>query len=202
MSADALAPSFVCIASALACIYAWRRELNASRLVAALFGAAIALSAAMLVAVGVPSAAALTLASVTGLCITICEVDRRHFIIPDVLVVCLLLTALVTPFVSRLDQAFGATLVGGLFLVVRESFVRLRGFHGLGLGDVKLAAVIGALLGPTLGLVAIAAAAGATAIALYLTQRRESSDLSQRKAPLGVGLSAALALALVFEVCR
>jgi leader peptidase (prepilin peptidase)/N-methyltransferase len=43
--------------------------------------------------------------------------------------------------------ALGAVLCGGALYLVREAFYRLRGFDGLGLGDVKLGAGGGVWLG-------------------------------------------------------
>jgi leader peptidase (prepilin peptidase) / N-methyltransferase len=46
-----------------------------------------------------------------------------------------------------LDHVIGACLGGGSFWLVRETYRRLRGREGLGLGDVKLAAAGGAWVG-------------------------------------------------------
>jgi leader peptidase (prepilin peptidase)/N-methyltransferase len=83
--------------------------------------------------------------------------DLRHFIIPDVLSLPaipagLMASAFLHPggewpagFASGLG---GALIGGGVFYLLRTAYFRLRGTEGLGLGDVKLAAVAGAWLGP------------------------------------------------------
>jgi leader peptidase (prepilin peptidase)/N-methyltransferase len=46
------------------------------------------------------------------------------------------------------DSVLGAAVGGGLLLVVRAAYLRFRGIEGLGLGDVKMLAMIGAFTGP------------------------------------------------------
>lgn len=182
--------------SAAACTYGLWRELEFNWRSAMLAMPAIFVLTAV-VTLALPPLTSATVVGVSAICALISEVDRRHYIIPDILVVALLAIAVAAPFVSRIDQLLGAILIGGLFLAVRTGFRQLRGAHGLGLGDVKLAAAMGALLGPTLGLTAVAIAAGATA--LLLAVRRAKSTTA---APFGIGLSAALAIAFMFEVWR
>jgi leader peptidase (prepilin peptidase)/N-methyltransferase len=83
--------------------------------------------------------------------------DLRHFIIPDVLSlpaipVGLLASAIIHPdgeWLRGLTSGLaGAVAGGGAFYLLRAAYMRLRGIEGLGLGDVKLAAVAGAWLGP------------------------------------------------------
>lgn len=94
--------------------------------------------------------------------------DFRHFIIPDVLslpAVPLGIVANVAVFhaddwVAGLNESvLGAILAAGTFYLLRALWFRMRGIEGLGLGDVKLAAVAGAWLGP--GLLAPACLASA-----------------------------------------
>jgi leader peptidase (prepilin peptidase) / N-methyltransferase len=184
-----------------ACIYAMRRELAQSW---ALSWLALPLVLALtggFQLLGLPLAAAAALGSVIPICALICEVDRRHFIIPDVLVLALLGLAVGAPLAARGEQALGALIAGGLFWAVRGAFKRLRGFDGLGLGDVKLAAAMGAILGPSLALGAIAVAAGATALILA-ARKFTAPTLGQNPAPFGIGLSAALAIAVMVEAWR
>jgi leader peptidase (prepilin peptidase)/N-methyltransferase len=83
--------------------------------------------------------------------------DALRFRVPDLWVYVALLTGLVWNSVWRLRSddslvmavgipVVSAAICGGVFLAVREAFFRLRGFDGLGFGDVKLAAAGGAWL--------------------------------------------------------
>ena len=53
---------------------------------------------------------------------------------------------------SLLDSIFGAACCAGILYAVGEAYYRLRGVEGLGFGDVKLMAMVGAFLGAKLGL--------------------------------------------------
>jgi leader peptidase (prepilin peptidase)/N-methyltransferase len=86
-------------------------------------------------------------------------IDFRHFIIPNGLsfpAVPLGFLANIAVFHpddwtgGALESLFGAVLAGGSFYLLRALWFRLRGIEGLGMGDVKLAAVAGAWLGPSL----------------------------------------------------
>jgi leader peptidase (prepilin peptidase) / N-methyltransferase len=83
--------------------------------------------------------------------------DLRHFIIPDVLSLPalplgLLASAVVHPdgdwLAGATNGLIGAFIGGGAFYLLRAAYFMVRRIEGLGLGDVKLAAVAGAWLGP------------------------------------------------------
>lgn len=104
--------------------------------------------------------------------------DLRHFIIPDLLSLPaipagLAANALVlTPGdwqAGLIDGIAGALIGSGVFLALRLVYARLRGIEGLGLGDVKLAAVAGAWLG-TSALAPACLAAALAAIGAVLLQ--------------------------------
>jgi leader peptidase (prepilin peptidase)/N-methyltransferase len=59
------------------------------------------------------------------------------------------------PAISLVDSLAGAAL-GALFIyVVGEAYFRVRHVEGMGFGDVKLMAMVGAFLGPKLALVTL-----------------------------------------------
>jgi leader peptidase (prepilin peptidase)/N-methyltransferase len=57
--------------------------------------------------------------------------------------------------VSLLDALVGAALGSGLLWLVGEAYFRLRGREGMGLGDVKMMAMVGTFLGTKLALMTI-----------------------------------------------
>lgn len=85
-------------------------------------------------------------------------VDLEHGLLPDALTLAAAPPALALGWLSGAASAgalesLGLTLAGGLAggggaWLLRVGFRRLTGRHGLGLGDVKLMAVAGLLLGP------------------------------------------------------
>jgi leader peptidase (prepilin peptidase) / N-methyltransferase len=128
-------------------------------------------------------------------CGLIVEIDRRHHLIPDLLVLALAGLALTAPFAAApFEELTGALLLGGLFLAVRAGFAHAGQGEALGLGDVKLALVMGALLGPQYGLLAVACAGAATLVIAAPRAMRGGASTLGAGAPFGVGLAAALAL--------
>ena len=107
--------------------------------------------------------------------IVITFIDIEHLIIPNVIsypgiIVGLLFNAIITDWVFAgkaidylrtnwsdiiviitevpiLDSLFGAILGGGILLLIAYSYEKLRGQEGMGMGDIKLLAMIGAFLG-------------------------------------------------------
>lgn len=98
--------------------------------------------------------------------------DLRRQILPDSLTATLLasglLAALFLPAPGFTQALIGAAIGGGSFFVLRFLYFRYRGIEGLGLGDVKLMAGLGAWLGPAWlpPLVLIAAVAGLAVVLL------------------------------------
>lgn len=130
-----------------------------------LFAGASAAAVAALAGAGwLSPAGAAASAVLGGLMAAISAADARHYRVPDPLV---LLSAL-AGFLWLWTAAAGAKplgaigmaglhmlLCGGAFLLVREAFYRLNGVDGIGLGDVKLAAVGGIWLGWELFAIAV-----------------------------------------------
>jgi leader peptidase (prepilin peptidase) / N-methyltransferase len=106
--------------------------------------------------------------------IAITAIDLRHQIIPDVITlpgIAVGFVASVAPGrVSWLDSLIGIAIGGGIFLVI---ILASRG--GMGGGDMKLGAMLGAFLGWQLGLLALLLgilSGGAVAVALLLLGRK------------------------------
>ena len=77
-------------------------------------------------------------------------IDLRHRILPNVITV----TGVPIGFALSLflppgwrESLIGLVLGGGVLWVIGEAYYRIRGIDGLGMGDVKMLAMIGAVLG-------------------------------------------------------
>jgi leader peptidase (prepilin peptidase)/N-methyltransferase len=112
------------------------------------------------------------------LMLAVAVADASAFIIPDKLTIAAFLLALTNAanedLASKPENIAVAALRGLVlalaFFTLREIYLRLRHRHGIGLGDVKLAAVAGAWLDWTLIPVAIEIAA-LTALILYIANQ-------------------------------
>jgi len=116
--------------------------------------------------------------------------DLKHFIIPNALsfpAVPLGIIANIAVFhaddwtAGLTESLLGAVLAGGSFYLLRAVWFRLRRYEGLGLGDVKLAAVAGAWLGPALLptaclTAALAGLAGVAVMAILPGRRIDMTD--------------------------
>jgi leader peptidase (prepilin peptidase)/N-methyltransferase len=85
-------------------------------------------------------------------------IDLRHRILPNVITLPgiaagLIFSAMLPP--GPVASIVGAALGGGLLFLIAEAYYRLRGIEGLGMGDVKMLAMIGAFLGWQLTLVTL-----------------------------------------------
>jgi leader peptidase (prepilin peptidase) / N-methyltransferase len=83
------------------------------------------------------------------LVITFIDIDHR--IIPDVIslpgIVLFFIASLAIPAISIRDSVIGILAGGGILFVIAELYFRITGKEGMGGGDVKLLAMIGALIG-------------------------------------------------------
>jgi leader peptidase (prepilin peptidase) / N-methyltransferase len=85
-------------------------------------------------------------------------IDLRHHILPNAITLPgiaagLAFSAMLPP--GWMASLIGAVLGGGVLFAIAETYYRLRGVEGLGMGDVKMLAMIGAFLGPQLTLVTL-----------------------------------------------
>lgn len=78
-------------------------------------------------------------------------IDYDHRILPNVITIpgaiLGLLLAFVREPITPLDALLGAALGAGILFGVAEVYFRLRKIEGLGMGDVKMMAMVGAFLG-------------------------------------------------------
>ncbi|KAA5603696.1 prepilin peptidase [Blastochloris sulfoviridis] len=157
----------------------------------------IAFAAAGVSIAALPGLAGWLGAGLAAIMVAIAAIDARRFIIPDSLNAAALLLGL--GHAAAAASAMGddgvqalaaAALRGGvlaaMFFVLREIHLRLRGREGLGLGDVKLAAVAGVWLGwlvmPLAVEIAALSALAAYAVRYAMLRRR---GLRRRLRPTG-----------------
>jgi leader peptidase (prepilin peptidase)/N-methyltransferase len=92
---------------------------------------------------------------------------------------------------------FGMLTGAGLLWLVSEVYFRVRKIEGMGFGDVKLAAMFGALLGGPLALVTIFLAAFAGSITGVTMMLRGRGDM-KTALPFGVFLAPAAMVAYLW----
>ncbi|MDU8912174.1 prepilin peptidase [Aestuariicoccus sp. MJ-SS9] len=121
--------------------------------------------------------------------------DLLWFRLPDVFTIALLALALVWAALWGHGAPLalvGAGLGAGAFCLIRLGYRALRGREGLGLGDVKLMAGLGALAGPwDLPLTVLLAASAALAVAALQRLGRADALDGARALPFGAALAGA-----------
>jgi leader peptidase (prepilin peptidase) / N-methyltransferase len=157
---------------------------------------------------GDPAWTEITLAALylCGVLAAVCAIDARHGIIPNSLVAALaagglIEIALIGP-PDRLRRVFEA---GAFFLAAwlfRAAYHRIRGFHGLGFGDVKFATAgvlwIGIAATPLLLIMAVI-----SALASLMILRADGHSLDRQQAiPFGPHLAIGLWLSWIFDVLQ
>lgn len=133
--------------------------------------------------------------------LTIAVIDARHFIIPDWLNAAGLALGLAQPVIlsgqaawsSLGDASLRAAVLATLFLILRNGYAWLRGRDGIGLGDVKLAAVAGAWLDWAVMPIAIEIAA-VSALGAYaiLHGLRQGAMRANARLPFGLFFAPAI----------
>jgi leader peptidase (prepilin peptidase) / N-methyltransferase len=125
-------------------------------------------------------------------CLALLAIDFDHQILPDWITLPGIAVGLALSFASirrtPLEAALAAALgAGGLFLLA-FTYEKIAGQEGMGLGDVKMLGMIGALLGPTGVLVTLllgSVAGSLVGVALILT----GGGSARTKLPFGVFLA-------------
>jgi leader peptidase (prepilin peptidase) / N-methyltransferase len=85
-------------------------------------------------------------------------IDLEHQILPNVITLPGIVAGLAASWFlppGWLSSLIGAAAGGGILLAIAEAYYRVRGQEGLGMGDVKMLAMIGAFLGWKLTIVTL-----------------------------------------------
>jgi leader peptidase (prepilin peptidase)/N-methyltransferase len=142
---------------------------------------------------------AIAAAVLAALLVALAAIDFDHFLLPDKLTLpgigLGLAAQWLVPSGSLIAGVRGALIGAGLLLAIAGAWELLRGVEGMGLGDVKMLAMIGAFLGA--GGVVVTLVFGTFAgsvVGLALVARR-GGDL-QAQLPFGVFLAAGGVVAL------
>jgi leader peptidase (prepilin peptidase)/N-methyltransferase len=128
------------------------------------------------------------------------EVDARTFLLPDTVTLGALAAGIaaaaaldpIDPGWSALAAALRASGTAAALLAVRAGYARLRHREGLGLGDIKLAAAIGAWLPLPAIPICFALAANAALMLVLLARQRGRAMAATAKLPFGAFLCPAL----------
>ena len=161
-----------------------------------------ALAAGVLAAFTAQGAEMFLLAGVFWCLIALFYCDLLFFRLPDALTFALfvlgLTLAILDPVRGWAEPLVSALVAAGAFWAIRIGYRAARGREGLGLGDVKLMAGIGATLGwPLVPVVTlIAALLGLGVVAARMSRERAVPSATERL-PLGTYLCAATVLLLL-----
>ncbi len=128
-------------------------------------------------------------------------IDLDSFLLPDILTYPAGLLALATPFflpVSWEETVLGSAVGAGSFLLLQQTYLRVRKLDALGTGDIKLMVSLGALVGlsnlPLM--VLLSALAGLVVSVAYL--RRSSAQGLRTAIPFGPFLCLGALLTLLW----
>jgi leader peptidase (prepilin peptidase)/N-methyltransferase len=149
-----------------------------------------------------PGAPALVYAVLFSALLVITYIDLSHQIIPNVITLPgitlgLLCAATILP-VGLLDSVLGALLGYGIPWGLANAYLLLRGRQGMGLGDAKLLAMIGAFLGwkPMLLTVMVGAGVGSVVGLVLIALKRVRRD---QYLPFGPFLALGAIVSLFFH---
>ena len=140
--------------------------------------------------------------------IAIAVVDARLFIVPDSLVLAGLGLGLLQPFMVQ-SETFSAAMISSLLrgLALALAFWSLRNVHmwlrkreGIGLGDVKLAAVAGVWLDWLAIILAVEIAALAALAIVAILAMRGRAITGETRVPFGCFFAPAIWLAWLLDI--
>jgi leader peptidase (prepilin peptidase)/N-methyltransferase len=129
--------------------------------------------------------------------IALFTIDLEHQILPNLITVPGIAAGLAASLLVEpgwRSALIGALVGGGLLWLVSEAYFRIRGVEGLGFGDVKMLAMIGAFLGWKLTIVTLCGASLAGAV-LGLVLIAAGRGTLQLKLPFGSFLAVSAVLA-------
>jgi len=183
------------------------RAVRRARIARAAFGGATLAAAIASIAIS-PDVRGLLGAALALVMGAIALYDARHFVIPNALNAAAFVLALA--HAAALDPGMAAPQIGialmralatgGFFLAIKLGYRRLRGREGIGMGDVKLAAVAGAWLDWFAILLAVELAVLAALGALLLRNFARKRPLRAAAAlPLGLYLAPAIWVAWLVQ---
>ncbi|HTI38412.1 MAG TPA: A24 family peptidase [Vicinamibacterales bacterium] len=132
--------------------------------------------------------------------IVLFAIDLEHQLLPNVITLPALCAGLVAAIAlppGLRDALIGAIVGGGILFLIAEVYFRLRHEEGMGMGDVKMLAMIGAFLGWKLTLLTLilASLGGSLAGVLLLVTRRGNLKAAL---PFGTFLAAGALAASLF----
>jgi leader peptidase (prepilin peptidase) / N-methyltransferase len=163
-----------------------------------LIGGGIAIGLVSVAALSVPAAIASIVLGI--LMLAGADVDARSYLLPNVItwgatlcgVGSAWFLAEFNPWSATSDAILRAACMAGLLMLVRWTYVSVRHREGLGLGDVKLAAAVGAWLPFAFIPLCFALATSAALVAILWGHLRGKRIERTMKIPLGAFLCPAL----------
>ncbi len=129
--------------------------------------------------------------------IVLFAIDFDHHLLPNVITLPGILVGLAFSFITEpgwMASLIGAVVGGGALWLIAEVYYRVRHEEGLGMGDVKMLAMIGAFIGWQLTLVTLMMASFAGAIVGLLVIALRKGDMKYAL-PFGTFLALGAALA-------
>jgi leader peptidase (prepilin peptidase) / N-methyltransferase len=167
----------------------------------------VALGAAVASILAAPGLSGLLGAALACVMIAVAAVDARHFVIPDLLVLAGLVLGLVAAALDRseaMTTAVAAAVLRGfllalIFFVFRAAYRSIRGRDGIGLGDVKLAAVAGVWLSAMGAAIAIDIAALSALVVVVVRMFCGERVGATTVIPFGLFFAPAIWIAWLFE---
>jgi leader peptidase (prepilin peptidase) / N-methyltransferase len=155
---------------------------------------------ALISAISLPWAVAIASTVLGGLMIAGADVDSRTYLLPNLVTFGALLCGILAaplldttdPWAAVMQATARAGFVAGVLALFRSGYGWIRKTEGLGLGDVKLAAAIGAWLPLEAVPTCFVLATGGALVAVVLARVNGQAVMSTTRIPFGAFLCPAL----------